>query len=132
MAISIRPAEVHDLRAVRGLLAQLHDPPTEISCSSTTWSQILANPNRTVLLAMDREEHAVATADLLIVPNLTHGGAPWGIVENIVVDRAWRHRGLDEALMHHATRVARTAGCHTLRLASSTRPAARRRSRNAN
>jgi len=103
----------------------MRDASSEISWSTTTWSQILADPNRTVLLALDLEEHAVATADLLIVPNLTHDGAPWGIVENVVVDRAWRHRGVGKALMHHAVRTAEAAGCHKVQLASSTKPARR-------
>jgi GNAT superfamily N-acetyltransferase len=119
MAIMIRPAEVHDLQAVRRVLTHLHDPPTELTWSTTTWSQILADPNRTVLLGLDLGEHAVATADLLIVPNLTHAGAPWGIIENLVVDRAWRGRGVGRALMHHAIGLAQTAGCHKLQLASS-------------
>jgi len=61
----------------------------------------------------------VGTADVLVVPNLTHGGAPWALVENVVVDPQWRRRGVGRALLKHAVRVADDAGCHKLQLTSS-------------
>src|SRR5512132_4075074 len=106
MAIDVRPAGVPDLAAVRRLLGHLHEPPTEVAWSMALWTRILADPNRTVLLAVDREEYAVGTTDLLIAPNLTHGGAPWAIVENVVVDPAWRGRGVGRALLRQALRTA--------------------------
>jgi GNAT superfamily N-acetyltransferase len=125
MAIITRNAEMRDLPTVRTLLTHLHDPPSEVAWSTALWGQILGDPNRTILLAESREEHPVGTADVLIVPSLTHGGAPWAMVENVVVEREWRSRGVGSALMQHATRIADDAGCHTVQLASSRRrPAA--------
>jgi GNAT superfamily N-acetyltransferase len=121
VAISVRPASVHDLPAVRRLLTHLHDPPTEVSWSAALWTQMLGDPNRRVLVATDREEYPVGTADLLLVPNLTYDGSPWAIVENIVVDPAWRGHGVGRALMRHAIRTADDAGCYKLQLASSNR-----------
>jgi GNAT superfamily N-acetyltransferase len=123
VAIDVRPAGVGDLAAVRRLLAHLHEPSTEpsmeVAWSMAVWTRILGDPNRTVLLAVDREEYAVGTTDLLIAPNLTHGGAPWAIVENVVVDPAWRSRGVGRALLRQALRTAADAGCHKLQLASA-------------
>ena len=56
---------------------------------------------------------------MLIVPNLTHDGAPWALVENVVVDPQWRRRGVGKALLKHAVRVADDAGCYKLQLTSS-------------
>ena len=119
MAITIRTAATGDLPAVRRLLAHLHDPPTEVAWSTSLWSRIVGDPNRTILLAESRDEHPVGTADLLLVPNLTHGGAAWAAVENVVVDPEWRSRGVGRALMRHAVGVAEAAGCHKVQLASS-------------
>ena len=80
---------------------------------------MLGDPNRTLLVAEDRGEFAVGTADVLVVPNLTHDGAPWALVENVVVDPQWRRRGVGRALLRHAVRVADDAGCYKLQLTSS-------------
>jgi ribosomal protein S18 acetylase RimI-like enzyme len=119
MAIEVRPALVHDLPAVRRLLAHLHDPPHEVAWSTSLWARIVSDPNRAVLLAFERGEYAVGTTDVLIVPNLTAGGAPRASVENVVVDPAYRRRGVGRALMRQAIRTAADAGSDELQLASS-------------
>ncbi len=119
MAIEVRPAVVHDLPAVRRLLAYLHDPPHEVPWSTSLWTRIVSDPNRAVLLAFERGEYAVGTTDVLIVPNLTRGGAPRASVENVVVDPAYRGRGVGRALMRQAIRTAEDAGSDEVQLASS-------------
>src|SRR3954451_11356081 len=115
MAIDVRPATTGDLAAVRQLLGHLHDQPSDVAWSSATWGRILGDPNRTVLVAEDRGEFPVGTADVLIVPNLTHDGAPWAIVENVVVDPQWRRRGVGRALLKHPGRAAGEARGDKLR-----------------
>lgn len=56
---------------------------------------------------------------LMAMDNLGHDGAPVGIVENVVVDTAWRRRGIGRLLMEDAVRRAREAGCYKLVLASN-------------
>src|SRR3954470_4055910 len=94
MAIGVRPATTGDLAAIRRLLGHLHGSSADVAWSSATWGRILGDPNRTVLVAEDRGEFAVGTADVLIVPTLTHDGSPWALVENVVVDPEWRRRGV--------------------------------------
>src|ERR1044072_8309642 len=106
MAIDVRPATTGDLAAGRALLGHRHDQPG-------------GAPTRAMLVAEDRGEFAVGTADVLVVPNLTHDGAPWALVENVVVDPQWRRRGIGKALLKHAVRVADDAGCFKLQLTSS-------------
>ena len=62
-------------------------------------------------------------ATLIIVPNLTHQGRPYAIVENVVVDETQRGAGFGELLMRHAIEAARRAGCYKLSLTSNRRRA---------
>jgi ribosomal protein S18 acetylase RimI-like enzyme len=114
MAISVRTAGAQDLPAICRLLGHLHDPATEVAWSATAWTSILDDPNRTLLLAVDHEEYPVGTAELLIAPNPAHEGSPRATVDNVVVDPAWRSRGVGRTLLHHALRRAEEAGCDEL------------------
>jgi hypothetical protein len=55
---------------------------------------ILGMPGRSLLVA-EVDDTVVGTIDLLIVPNVTHGGRPWAIVENLIVDEAARGAARD-------------------------------------
>ena len=61
------------------------------------------------------------SATLIIVPNLTHQGRPYAIVENVVVDQTQRGGGIGELLMRHAIEAAGRAGCYKLSLTSNRR-----------
>lgn len=61
----------------------------------------------------------VGTAVLVIVPNLTHQGRPYALVENVVVDETRRGAGYGELLLRHALAEARRAGCYKLSLTSN-------------
>lgn len=60
----------------------------------------------------------VGSADLAIMPNITHRGTPWGIVENVIVASSARRRGAARALFTEIERIARAAGCHKVGLLS--------------
>jgi GNAT superfamily N-acetyltransferase len=54
----------------------------------------------------------------VVVPNLTHRGEPWAIVENVIVASAARRTGVGRALMARLIELARAAGCYKLQLLS--------------
>ena len=53
------------------------------------------------------------------MPNLSHRGTPYAIIENVVVDEKARSKGSGELLMRHAIEAARLAGCYKVSLTSS-------------
>ena len=81
---------------------------------------IAAQPRRDLLVA-EVDGKVVGTLDLLTVANLSHGGSPWGIVENVVVDETSRGRGIGRSLMDEAVRRCRDAGCYKVQLLSNKR-----------
>lgn len=123
MNIEIRTATTADLSQLVSLLQQLSLEPSREDPAATdryeaAFDDVLSDPRQTVLVAVDGES-VVGTVTLIVVPNLSHVGRPYAIVENVVVDAADRGRGIGEALMHGAIERARNAGCYKIALTSN-------------
>lgn len=58
----------------------------------------------------------VTTCTLIVVPNLTRGGAPYGLIENVVTHAGHRGQGLGQRILQAATEAAWVAGCYKLML----------------
>ena len=99
MALEIRQAQETDFEAVCALYAQLQpdQPPADRVAALTHWRALLSEPGTTVFCAV-RQGRVVSMATLHLHANLTYGGRPYGLVENVVTAQADRGRG-------HASRV---------------------------
>jgi L-amino acid N-acyltransferase YncA len=71
------------------------------------------------LIVAEEEGEVIGTMVLITVPNLSHHGLPWAIVENVVTDRRFQRHGIGRSMMEYAIDRAREAGCYKLQLASS-------------
>lgn len=80
-------------------------------------ARLRSQPDRWLLVA-ESGGAVVGTADAVVVDNLTHGGRPWAVVENVVVDERWRGRGVGHALMDEVVDRARRRGCYKVQLLS--------------
>jgi GNAT superfamily N-acetyltransferase len=119
----VRRAEQRDLDALLSLYAELAEGdaarlPGERTHAAAVLAAALGDPQRSLLVA-ELEGVVVGAADLLVVPNLTHRGEPWAIVENVVVATAARRGGVGRALLTHVIALARSAGCYKLQLLSA-------------
>ncbi len=65
------------------------------------------------------DETAVGTATCVVVPNLTRGGRPYMLIENVVVSAAVRRRGVGRRLLDAALGLAVAAGCYKVQLLSN-------------
>lgn len=61
-------------------------------------------------------ETVTATVTLAVIPNLTRGGASYGLIENVVTDARYRKRGHAGALIRQAFDRAWSAGCYKVML----------------
>ncbi|WP_210237842.1 GNAT family N-acetyltransferase [Aliirhizobium smilacinae] len=60
---------------------------------------------------------ALATScTLVVVPNLTHGGTPYGLIEYVVTHREYRNRGFGRQVLLYAAEAAWKAGCYKVML----------------
>jgi GNAT superfamily N-acetyltransferase len=121
----VRDATAADLPRIVELLALLSlderreelGPPLP-EAYRRAFQEIQANPNQRQLV-VEAQGRVVGAATLIIVPNLSHRGRPYAIVENVVVDSAERSAGYGELLMRYAMEAARRAGCYKLSLTSN-------------
>lgn len=108
-----------DLPDILRLYAVLHphDPPLDPSTALEIWRETLADPKLRVLVA--RVDGAVSTCTLVTVPNLTRGGRPYALVENVVTLPEHRGRGFGTAVLKHAMALAWNQGCYKVMLMTS-------------
>lgn len=117
---TIRAATSADLPAILGLYDELEGPgfePDPVRAESV-FERIRRYPAYTVYV-LCQESRVLGTFALLIMDNLAHGGAPSGIVEDVVVRADHQGLGLGKMMMHFAMDVCRQAGCYKLMLSSN-------------
>jgi GNAT superfamily N-acetyltransferase len=122
--ITIRSASRGDARGLVGLYRELADgradaEPAEVVRAESLLDSIAQHSDRFLLVAQHSDGRLVGTVDLLVVPNLTHRGRPWAVVENVVVIGNRRRSGVGTALMHEAIERAVHAGCYKVQLQSA-------------
>jgi GNAT superfamily N-acetyltransferase len=119
--VEVRAATVGDVAGLCALLVQLPvdsrgDVPIERA--REVLPAILAQDARLLLVACDGDR-IVGTTDVIVLPNLTHGGRPYANVENVVVDASVRGQGIGRAMMDAAIAHARAHGCYKISLTSN-------------
>nr|WP_047580865.1 GNAT family N-acetyltransferase [Methylobacterium sp. ZNC0032] len=112
-ALVIRPAEQADLPALQDL--NRHLLPEDERCPDGKAAAILESLQRfqgsAVLIGLLGTD-LVASCTLIVIPNLTRGGTPYALIENVVTDSGHRNRGLGKAILKAALDRAWAAGCY--------------------
>lgn len=112
---NLRWAEPPDSDALVALFAYLasKDAPGDADQARAMLAQLALWPGSGVVVAGDP---ARASCTLIVAPNLSRGGQPWAIIENVVVDPAVRRQGLGHAVLRFAIQHAWSAGCYKVML----------------
>jgi predicted N-acetyltransferase YhbS len=122
----VREATLDDLQCILELYAQLFsntDQASEnrrelLSAHYEAFSEIKRSPDSYVLVA-ESAGAVVGTVAISMIPNLSHCGRPWVVIENVVVDERARKSSIGASLMQHAIGLARARGCFRVILSSS-------------
>jgi len=108
---------------VLGLYRHLHEADEPLPNAPELhelWAKILGQPGLTCIVGED-EGGLVSSCCVAIVPNLTRGGRPYALVENVVTHRDFRKRGFATAIVKHALSLAWAAGCYKAMLLTGSR-----------
>ncbi|MCA3283629.1 MAG: GNAT family N-acetyltransferase [Roseomonas sp.] len=114
---SIRAAHAADLEGLLKLYQQLNPSDEEISpdLAASGLDAIKQIPSSAVMLGL-LGAVLVASCTLIVIPNLTRGGKPYALIENVVTDARYRGRGYGTRLLHAAVQGAWSADCYKVML----------------
>lgn len=120
--MEIREAQIQDLDGLLMLYSHLHGevPPERTAALEAQWRGMAADANHHVLLGFEGGS-LVGSCVLLVVPNLSRGARPYGLVENVITHPQHRRQGVGSALLAHVQALAKAAGCYKIMLMTSRR-----------
>jgi GNAT superfamily N-acetyltransferase len=84
------------------------------------WSDLLSS-GVTIPFVADAAGMLVASCTLAIIPNLTRGARPYGVIENVVTHGDYRRTGLGRAILRVAIEWAWSANCYKVMLATGSK-----------
>ncbi len=115
--IAIRPIAMTDLPTLLALYRHLNveDPVLDLQLAQSRLAEILAHPGMTIFAAFDGDK-AVSSVTLIVTPNLTRGGAPYALIENVVTHADYRQRGFAGAVIRTAVASAWERNCYKVML----------------
>ena len=79
------------------------------------WDEIVANPMLHYFVG-ELDGKLVSGCTLAIIPNLTRGARPYGLIENVVTHRDYRKCGFGTRVLQHALQVAWDNNCYKVML----------------
>jgi GNAT superfamily N-acetyltransferase len=114
--VIVRPATPADAAAIADLLGQL-GYPTDVGAVPLRMARMAENGGQTTLVA--EVDGRVVGMTTLHVRYAINSDAPMGRLVSVVVDSEHRSRGVGQALIREAERVARDAGCDRVEVTSA-------------
>jgi GNAT superfamily N-acetyltransferase len=119
---TVRAAAPGDLPGILALYQHLHpdDPVIGEAAAHATWSALLSSGIATTILA-DIDGVLVSSCTLAIIPNLSRGARPFGVIENVVTHPHHRKIGLGRAVLQEALSIAWRADCYKVMLATGSK-----------
>ena len=126
----VRDATGDDLPRLQELFAQLSQAGERPAPQTPTVTDaehaalnLLHQMGPTRCLVIEANGRVEGTLTLYVLPNLSHGGRPIGIIENVVVDERCQGHGFGRRLMQAAEGRLMGAGCYKIGLTSNHRRA---------
>jgi GNAT superfamily N-acetyltransferase len=114
----IRTVHPDELPALLDLYTHLH--PVDVPLPGDlvlrqVWADILNDPKMHCLVG-ELDGLLIASCTLAIIPNLTRGARPYGLIENVVTRSEYRRKGFGTQLLRSALEIAWDMNCYKVML----------------
>jgi GNAT superfamily N-acetyltransferase len=113
-----RELKEFELDELLELYAYLHasdNPLPDRTTVKAVWNEIQISPNFHYF-GVFVDGRLVSSCTLSIVPNLTRGCRPYGLIENVVTHKDFRRQGFGAAVLKHALDFAWDKNCYKVML----------------
>jgi 8-oxo-dGTP pyrophosphatase MutT (NUDIX family)/GNAT superfamily N-acetyltransferase len=111
----IKEVELPDLLKLYKHLHKTDKPPENDVLIEKIWESICNNPNILYFVA-EIEGKLIGSCHLVVIPNLTRGGKPYGTIENVVTHCDYRSKGVGKGVLQFALSVAWGVECYKVML----------------
>lgn len=117
--MDIRSARTQDLAGILELYRELRptDPALPHSFAQERLRELIENP-LTHLIVVDNGEQLVGTCMLGLIPTLTNGARPFGMIEHVVTANAVRGKGIGKQMLRFVIDLAWQHDCYKVMLLS--------------
>lgn len=116
--MEVRHIAKSELPELLALYEHLHDvdaPQPEDSFVEAIWQELTENPRYRYIGAYAGEK-LVSSCTITVIPNLTRGCRPYGIIENVVTHASYRAKGYGKAVVTEALSYAWLQRCYKVML----------------
>ena len=114
----IRELDESELQTLLDLYKHLHssdEPLPGQDVVDGVWDQIQEDPHLKYY-GVFVDDTLVTSCTLSIIPNLTRGCRPYGVIENVVTHPEFRRRGYGKGILQHALAEAWSMRCYKVML----------------
>lgn len=117
VSLIIRPAVRSDLPQLLALYAHL-DPADQMPPQDVAERRFeeLRKYHGSAIFVGVADGPVIASCTLVIIPNLTRRGQPYGLIENVVTHTAYRGRSFGKQMLQTAVTAAWQADCYKVML----------------
>lgn len=115
--VVIRTCNEQDVAGLLALYRELrpHDP--QLVEAEAALASLLAQSHVRLIVA-EVEGQLAATCQLGVIPTLTNGGRPFGIIEHVITAARFRRQGLSQKVLEQALAIAWQQNCYKVMLLS--------------
>ena len=117
-AMNIRLIQANELNELLALYEHLHrsdDALPDKQVVQAVWKELLANP-RSRYFGSYAGDKLVSSCSIAVIPHLTRGCRPYGVIENVVTHENYRNQGHGKAIVAHTLSHAWSSGCYKVML----------------
>lgn len=116
--IKYREVRKNELSAILELYQELHASDDELpdgNILQSVWNEII-NDLKIKLFVAEINNLIVASCILTIIPNLTRGARPYGLIENVITRKDFRKKGIGSNLLKYALNYSWKNNCYKVML----------------